>query len=583
MGAAVSEIRYFWKLVITNAGSKKILEVSLFSIAASLTEGAALLLLVPLLTAIDQTAGKPGSPWLQKILPDVDSRVMLAIILALFVIVVIIRAAMARRSELTLLALQIKIVRDITVQLYSAIAEASWSFLHTKRSADFHAAATSEMTRLETAVYYALEMPSRAAMLTIHVVIAFFLAPALTSVGMVTGLFIVWLARRYLEESLQLGDKLSESYASLHRQISEFLAGLKITKVFAAEERHIRAFTGAVDEVNQFVFSYTKSAANARQLQEICAGLALVAFIWIGAAIMKLPLSDVLVLALIFYRLLPLFQRLQQSAQEMLHASSAAHTILGLTSECHLAREREMRTSDNVHFHDSLIFKDVRFRYEAQRPEVLRGINFSLKNGSVTVLAGSSGSGKSTIVDLLAGLLRPTHGQILIDDEVLDAAQTVSWRGGVSLVSQESFLFHDTIRSNLLVARPYANDSELKDALKKASLSDFVSKLPNKLETVLASRGASVSGGERQRLALARALLRKPRLLILDEPTSALDKATENEVIKIVERLRGKVTIFIVTHRPEKIDADQILTLDDGKIQVVVRKAEAAVLAEQQS
>src|SRR3954451_4802875 len=190
-----------------------------------------------------------------------------------------------------------------------------------------------------------------------------------------------------------------------------------------------------------------------------------------------------------------------------------------------------------------------------------------LRAGRLTVLSGACGAGKSRLLDLLAGLLRQEDGEILIDGKVLGPSELLEWRRGVGYLTQEPFLFHDTIRANLLIADPQADDYAIEQALIAASAAEFVQRLPQRLETVVGDRGARMSGGERQRLALARALLRKPELLILDEPTSALDQQNEKSVFEAIEHLKGQTTIMLVTHRPERVqNADHLLFLVGRKL-----------------
>ena len=183
-----------------------------------------------------------------------------------------------------------------------------------------------------------------------------------------------------------------------------------------------------------------------------------------------------------------------------------------------------------------------------------------------TALVGPSGSGKSTIADLLTGLLQPDSGEIEVDGHSLSASDLPAWRRGIGYVPQEVFLFHDTVRANLLWACPEAEESEVWQALERAA-ADFVRQLPKGLETEIGERGVRLSGGERQRLALARALLIRPKLLILDEATSNLDVENERRIQRALAELRGQMTIVIIAHRLSSIrNADQIVVVEDGAI-----------------
>jgi ABC-type bacteriocin/lantibiotic exporters, contain an N-terminal double-glycine peptidase domain len=215
----------------------------------------------------------------------------------------------------------------------------------------------------------------------------------------------------------------------------------------------------------------------------------------------------------------------------------------------------------------SIELRDVSFSYEASIPAALDNIRMQIESGKTTAIVGSSGAGKSTIVDLILGLLWAERGSVLIDGAPLGAAQLKSWRARIGYVSQETFLFNDTVRFNLEWAQPGATEREMLTALESAAALDFVTRLPSGLDTIIGERGVRLSGGERQRLSLARALLRKPRILILDEATSSLDSENEQRIYDAIEKLHGSITIILITHRLSTVrDADRIYVLDKGRV-----------------
>jgi ATP-binding cassette subfamily C protein len=185
----------------------------------------------------------------------------------------------------------------------------------------------------------------------------------------------------------------------------------------------------------------------------------------------------------------------------------------------------------------------------------------------MTAIVGKSGAGKSTMVDVLMGFLRPTGGQITIDGLVLDDELLLQWRQSFGYVSQDPFLFHATVRENLMLADKDASEQQLWEALHFAAADNFVSRLPEGLDTVIGDRGIRLSGGERQRLVLARAVLHHPSVLILDEATSALDGEHEAAIQAALERMKGQMTLIVIAHRLSTIrHADQIVVLDQGEV-----------------
>ena len=198
---------------------------------------------------------------------------------------------------------------------------------------------------------------------------------------------------------------------------------------------------------------------------------------------------------------------------------------------------------------------------------MLAGVSLRLRAGTVTGLAGASGAGKSTIADLVMGLLRPTSGTVSIDGHVLADGDVRAWRRSIGYVPQDTFLLHDTVRANLHWARPDATEQEMWLALDQASAGDFLRTRGEGLDAVVGDRGIRLSGGERQRLALARALLLEPDLLILDEATSALDAANEQQILEAVQQLAGRITVLLITHRLAALrGAQEIHVIAGGRV-----------------
>jgi ABC-type multidrug transport system fused ATPase/permease subunit len=235
-----------------------------------------------------------------------------------------------------------------------------------------------------------------------------------------------------------------------------------------------------------------------------------------------------------------------------------------------LNRQREdedperTRTMPGIRGH--IRFESVDFEYEAGKP-VLEGVSFEAQPGSVTALVGSSGSGKTTIVGLVAAFYKPTQGAVMVDDINLDQVSLSSYRPTLGMVLQETFLFDGTIRENVSFSRPGATEEEIMDACRVAHVDEFVQRFKEKYDTVVGERGVKLSGGQRQRLSIARAVLAQPEILILDEATSSLDSESEAFIQEGLKHLMKGRTTFVIAHRLSTIrQADQILVVESGKI-----------------
>ena len=198
--------------------------------------------------------------------------------------------------------------------------------------------------------------------------------------------------------------------------------------------------------------------------------------------------------------------------------------------------------------------------------KILDQLSLEIPAGGLTTLIGPSGSGKTTVIDLIIGLLQPQSGTVLIDDQPSFSLDSKKWRRMIGYVPQETLLLHDSVAHNVTLGDPKLSDADAEAALKAAGAWDFVQALPEGLASTVGERGNKLSGGQRQRIVIARALVNKPELLILDEATSALDPASELEIRKTVEGLRGKLTILAISHQTNMVEAaDRVYRLENGK------------------
>ncbi len=561
----LADLKAAWQLRGPSIGPRRLAYVAALILLAGLSDGVGLMLLVPLLSSLGAPmpvmTGAAG--WFFALLPGT-----LAGLLLLFVGIAVLRAIVARLQSNAIARLRFDYAIDLKTRTYAAIANASWSYLRRKRTADFHTLFASEIDRIEHSVQLLLEVPARFVIFLAHIAIGIVIAPAFSALAIALGLCLMWGLRRRLIESRRLGDIVSEASLRVNREITEFLQALKLTKAYGAEAQHVRAFSDAVQQAEGASLVSRRLLANTELILEIATAVVLAALLWLAAGWLELPLASLLVLILVFQRIMPKFQEIQGMAQEFVHSSSAFRIVTATIADCDAAADRTGQAPQGaVPFDRELRLDGVAFGYDAAAGDVLSGIDLALPAGSLTVLSGVSGAGKSTLLDLIGGLIVPSAGRILVDGVELAADLAPVWRRSVGYMAQEAFLFHDSIRANLAWADPAASDERMLDVLRQAGLTELLRDLPRGLDTVVGDRGTSLSGGERQRLALARTLLRAPRLILLDEPASALDAANEERLLNTIAGLRGKTTIVLVTHRPAAIPgADRYLTLVEGKL-----------------
>jgi len=259
----------------------------------------------------------------------------------------------------------------------------------------------------------------------------------------------------------------------------------------------------------------------------------------------------------------PLAGNIQQGLRGWRYSVPALTSVRALIEEATLQREPVGPDhQQEIDLARMLALRGVSLHYHGRERAVIEGLDLDLPAGSILAISGVSGSGKSSLADILAGLIVPDRGEVLVDGVALAANNRANWRNKVAYVEQEPFLFDGTIGQNLAWGRECASDSSMLTALDAAS-AGFVRQLPDGLSTRMGEGGRQFSGGEKQRIALARALLSDPQLLVLDEVSAGLDRENTRAIMQSIEALRGKCTVVILSHDPLLVGmADQVVDLD---------------------
>lgn len=268
-------------------------------------------------------------------------------------------------------------------------------------------------------------------------------------------------------------------------------------------------------------------------------------------------------------RIAPAVLRIQQGAIHVKSSFGMANMTLELAEELHFSTYDALPASGTeAEFNPTVSLRNVSFVYSKTRDPAINDISLEISSGEVVALVGPSGAGKTTLVDLILGVLKPTSGEILISGTAPDSA-IKNWPGKIAYVPQETVIANCSIKSNIALGLDpeQISDQQVMSALKIAHLEDFVETLPNGIDTILGENGVRLSGGQRQRIGIARALYTQPRLIVLDEATSSLDGETEANISDAINELRGRVTLIVVAHRLSTVrTADTIYYLDQGKL-----------------
>lgn len=555
---AVAFVRVFTSF----AGRRGVVATGLVA-AGAVLDGAGLLLLIPILDSVVTRAG--GDSRVGTMLDAIGlhsgfSR--LIALLAAFVALAVARALVQFARDIALGKLQTSFVEHQRNQVMRAIAAASWSRIVGLRHARITNLITAEVSRVAGSAQFLIQASVAAAMLVVQAALAFTLAPVLafaTTALVVIGGGAVLLAQGKIRD---IGTGMVQGNAALMGSANGFLSGLKAAAAQNTQNEFIAEFETIQSTLRQTGLSFQRRQANSRRVFAIGSGFAAASVVLIGFAT-KVPPAVLITLVLIFARMSGPAILIQQAAQNFFFALPSFEALQAFQTE--LAAERAVTPAPVVPPPGAIEARDLVYRYATGGG--VSGASARIEPGSFVGIAGPSGAGKTTLIDLLIGLTEPQAGTLSVGGMVLDAAGRAGWREGVAYVPQEGFLFHDTVRRNLAWGNRAPDEAAMWEALEFVGAEALVRRMPEAIDTIVGERGALLSGGERQRLALARAILRRPRLLVLDEAMNAIDAGSETLLLGRIAALEPRPTILMISHRAESMaTCDQVIRVEGGVV-----------------
>jgi ATP-binding cassette subfamily C protein len=448
-------------------------------------------------------------------------------------------------------------------ELSRALFYTQWKYLNREHMSDFLRLLTSQVQSVGASLQLLLNLTSSVILVLVYVGFASLLSAKLTLIALLCAFalaLLLWPINRRIHASGRVGLNANRN---IHRSIFDNIGSLKIIKSFAAEERYLGRMESTSTELEQQQIRMAKFNALTRWVNMVGAAIIFTVLFYSAIQRFELPIANLLAMLFIFSRLMPQVSSIQSTIQNLIHQAPTYQDLMARSADLKQWSETCGSTgqSDAPPFHESIKLENLGYQYMDSQGSVLDAINATFKRNQTVAIVGPSGIGKSTLADLISGLLEPSCGQISVDGCAIDDGNRLAWRNRVAYVTQEVFLFHSSIRDNLIwVCDQSEYDSnatlerELWRVLDLAAASEFVKMLPHGLDTVIGDRGVKLSGGERQRLALARALLSKPDVLILDEATSALDNENELKIRNALVKLDGELTIIIIAHNETTIE-----------------------------
>jgi ATP-binding cassette subfamily C protein len=468
-----------------------------------------------------------------------------------------------------------QVAHNMATRLLRTYLRKPYSFYLNKNTSELRAYLVSEVGKLTSGVLIPfIEMTSRAVVSFVIFGLLIWVDPkvAFTMAGVLGGayLLIFFSQRKILK---RLGEVRIKTNVARYKTLAELLTGIKTVKVSGTKNFFYGRYEAASEEFCSVQPKVSVMMAIPKYFLEVFAFggiLAVTLYLYTVGGNLQAALPRLSLYAVAGYRLLPALQRAFTAASRLKHnmpVLEKLHPDLYASLHDNFVEETNIEA---LPFHRDFILKNVSFHYENMPQLVLNNLNVTIQKGEIVAFVGSTGAGKTTLIDLLVGLLNPTDGQLLVDGKALTTNNHAVWQQQISYVPQEVFLFDDTVARNVAIGETdeQIDWEQLKKVTQLADIYSFIQdEMPEKFHTQIGERGVRLSGGQRQRLGLARALYRNPSVLVLDEATSALDSITEKSIIESLKTLPDNMTIVIIAHRLSTVrHADCIYLLENGQI-----------------
>lgn len=465
---------------------------------------------------------------------------------------------------------RVGVTRDLRTTMYNKILSLPVSFFTESRKGDLMSRMSNDVGDVENNILGSLiDLINSPFMLLSTLVTLFYLSPQMTLFSLlvlpVMGTMIALIGKSLKKDS----KKAQQELGSIFSIVDETLKSAKIIKIFNAEKLLGNRFSNSMRDWLYYTISLGRKRELASPTSEFLGSVTFLIIAWYGGKEIIVNQSirpeDFLVFLGMFFQILPPAKSLSSSISNIQKGEASLVRVMEILDSD--IKIDEVPNPTPIHeLKDSIAFKNVGFYYNQDRT-ILKNFNLTIKKGQTVALVGQSGSGKTTIANLLARFYDVTEGSIEIDGENIKNLKLKDYRSIIGMVTQESVLFNDTIRNNIAMGKEDATEEEIVSASKIANVHQFISQLPEGYDTNIGDDGNKLSGGQKQRVSIARAVLKNPPIMILDEATSALDTESERAVQEALEKMMENRTSIVIAHRLSTIQkADHIVVMEKGEI-----------------
>lgn len=542
---------------------------------AGIAEGFGMSMLLPLLgIAIDTPSGSAVSSHVSKssleqaitgFFGTIGMTPTVGLLLIIFVLSILLKAVMVLIANKRVGYMVAQVATDLRLDLIRALFASRWEYYVHQPIGRFTNAFATEASRSADAYLYGIRTIASLLYAVVYGIVAMMLSWKATLITLSAGSIILYALQYLVIKARKAGKRQTRLLKSSLSILTDTLQSIKPLKAMGRENMADSVLQRKTTSLNKALQKQVFSKEAMRALQEPLLTIFFAFGLYVALIWWKLPLSNVLIMVYMLAKILKTLQKAQKDYQFMVISESAYWSLWSKVEEAQKEHENSIGTIQPS-FKHSIRFEGVSFSYEKRF--ILKNVSLLFPKGSFSVIIGPSGAGKTTIIDLITGLLAPQEGTVWIDDIPLAEVDIRTWRRMIGYVPQETLLLNDTVLVNVTLGDAKFTEKDVEHALRDAGAWAFVNEMQDGIYSLVGERGGMLSGGQRQRITIARALVHKPQLLILDEATSALDPASEADICETLRQLRGKLTILAISHQNAFLNAtDRAYRIDDGTAQ----------------
>jgi len=531
----------------------KLFQIFLLTLLQGVTSGFSIVLLIPLLQLLNIGAGQEPDGIalaIRNMAEGAGIEITIGSILVVYMILLTFSALIQYRKSVLDARYQQTFIYTLRRRLFRKIIMADWQMLNSRSKTNHLQVLTREVPNLASYYFYYLRLLTTFVMTGAFTVYAMVISARFTLIIIGVGLLTFFALRTFLRKSFRLGQGYVDSYNRLLKYIDDFWQTVKIAKVHRSEEYYSDRFDEANVSLLNMEYMMQRNWSLPQLIQRIAGLLVLVGIVWFGYRSGTVPMASFVILILLFSRIFPQLIAMNTDISMIIANLPSVRLVMQLDEElpgCDLRIAKFEFESQELK--DRIKLEGITFSYP-DGEKLFNGFSAVIRARAITGVVGQSGRGKTTLIDLVAGLQRPAAGRILIDGVLLDDDHLPRWKAGLGYLPQEPFFIDGTLRENLVWdSGGGISDKEVMEVLEQVNAAHLVTRFRKGLDAFVVNWHTSFSGGECQRLALARVLLRKPSVLLLDEATSSLDAENEATVMEVLAKLKDRVTIVFVTHR----------------------------------